>query len=57
VVQIYLLGQKIKTFENLNNIETFDLFQLNRVIYFLKINYNETIQIIKIKRHSLSLKK
>jgi len=45
-----MLGQKIKFFENVGVSEKIDLSQLTSGIYLLKINYNETIQTIKIKK-------
>jgi len=45
-----MLGQKIKTFENLNSTEKIDLSDLKTGIYLLKINHNEANQTIKIKK-------
>jgi len=44
------LGQKIKVFENISNTETLDLSDLTNGIYLLKIEHNQTSQIIKIKK-------
>jgi len=45
-----MLGQKIKTFENISTSESLDLSQLSSGIYLLKINHNGAIQTIKIKK-------
>jgi len=45
-----ILGQKIKTFENVSNAENLDLSDLTPGIYLLKINHNGAIQTIKIKK-------